>query len=107
MAIGFVMTFDGGTKEQYEGVMAAGNLDLRSPGNPGSTGVWPEGIVAHYAGPTATGWAVVDIWESQEAFDRFLADRLGPALHANQVPQPDVVAFEVYNALTAGVGASG
>lgn len=107
MAIGLMMTFEGVGQEHYDGVMAAGNLDLRSPGNPEAGAEWPDGIVAHYAGATPTGWAVVDIWESMEHFDRFFASRLGPALEANQVPRPNVVTFDVYNSLTAGVAAAG
>lgn len=46
----------------------------------GDTGDWPEGIISHAAGSTSDGgWTVVDVWESQEAFDRFLASSLGPA----------------------------
>lgn len=105
MAIGLVMTFDGVGEEEYEAVMSAGNLDLRTPRDPDRGGEWPDGVVAHYAGATPTGWAVVDVWESREHFDRFFASRLGPALEANQVPQPDVVTFDVYNSLTAGVAA--
>jgi hypothetical protein len=32
----------------------------------------PAGQVFHAGGPTDTGWAVVDVWESQEAFQRFV-----------------------------------
>ena len=58
----------GGTQEQYEQVGA------RLTGGAGldSLSAWPvEGILAHAAGPTASGWRVVDVWESEEAFRRF------------------------------------
>jgi hypothetical protein len=97
MAIGFVMTFDGITEQHYEAVMAADNLDLRSPGNTNATDKWPDGLIAHYAGATERGWCVVDIWDSQAAFDDFLGARLGPALARTGVPQPNVTTFDLYN----------
>ena len=100
MAIGLAMTFDGVGKEQYEAVMAAGELDLGSPGNKSAGGRWPEGIIAHYAGTTPTGWCVVDIWESQEAFDAFFASQLGPTLQHVGLPQPNLTTFDLYNSHT-------
>ena len=38
------------------------------------------GLIAHVAGPTAVGWRIIDIWESEEDYHRFVADRLNPAL---------------------------
>jgi hypothetical protein len=99
MAIGLVMTFDGVTEQHYDDVMVV--LDLRSPGNPGGGQDWPAGIIDHYAGPTETGWCVVDVWESQERFDEFLSSRLLPAMEKSGVPQPNVTAFEVYGSLEA------
>lgn len=35
-------------------------------------GDWPvEGLLAHVAGQGANGFRVVDVWDSEEAFDRF------------------------------------
>jgi hypothetical protein len=100
MAIGLAMTFDGVTKQQYEAVMAPEGLDLATPANASATDKWPDGIVSHVAGATATGWCVVDVWQSQADFDRFFTDRLGPNLARVGLPQPNVVAFEVYNSHT-------
>ena len=37
-----------------------------------SSSDWPvEGLVAHVAGDAASGFRVVDVWESEEAFRRF------------------------------------
>lgn len=58
---------------------------------------WPEGILGHYAGPSDAGWTVVDIWESDEAFEKFKAVRLGAAMAANNLPEPTVTRFELYN----------
>ena len=38
------------------------------------------GLVAQVSGPTAVGWRIIDVWESEEDYMRFLADRLNPAL---------------------------
>ncbi|HUR84365.1 MAG TPA: hypothetical protein VMY78_03400 [Solirubrobacteraceae bacterium] len=45
-----------------------------------STGpVPPEGSRLVVAGPADGGWRVVGVWDSQEAQDRFVAERLTPA----------------------------
>jgi hypothetical protein len=38
------------------------------------------GLVAHVSGPTAVGWRIIDVWESEEDYERFLTERLNPAL---------------------------
>jgi hypothetical protein len=45
-----------------------------------SSSDWPvEGLVAHIAGNTGSGFRVVDVWESEEAFRRF-GDALAPVM---------------------------
>ena len=39
----------------------------------------PAGLIVHAAGPTEEGFRIVGVWESEEAWQRFLADRLGEA----------------------------
>jgi len=46
----------------------------------------PQGLVLHVAGPTDEGFRVIDVWESEEAWERFRAERLGPALAALDGP---------------------
>lgn len=101
MAIGFVMTFDGLEQHAYDAAMAPGALDLATPANRDTTDKWPEGLVSHAAGPTATGWCVVDVWESQASFDAFLRDRLGPVFQQIGIPEPELTAFEIYNSHAA------
>jgi len=76
MAILMVHDAPGGTKEQYEQV-----FDLVITGGAGTRiEDWPvDGILAHAAGPTDDGWRVVDVWESEEAFQKF-GEVIGPAL---------------------------
>jgi hypothetical protein len=40
----------------------------------------PEGLIVHSAGQGEQGNYVYDIWESREAFERFMEEKLGPAL---------------------------
>ena len=40
----------------------------------------PEGLILHSAGPGEQGYYVYDVWESREAFERFMQEKLGPAL---------------------------
>ena len=55
------------------------------------------GMLYHVAGPTENGgWRVIEVWESQEAADRFFKEKLGQALQkANISVQPQ--AFQVHN----------
>jgi hypothetical protein len=39
-----------------------------------------EGLIVHTAGEGPDGFCVVDVWESKEAFDAFLNDRVMPAM---------------------------
>ncbi|MGB8652591.1 MAG: hypothetical protein WCD35_18230 [Mycobacteriales bacterium] len=48
----------------------------------------PEGLVAHVAGPTSDGWRIIDVWESEAAYHRFAADRLGPAVARALADEP-------------------
>jgi hypothetical protein len=84
MAVTFIFEVPGATHKEYDEVME-------------KLGPSPPGRLFHVAGPTEEGWMVVDVWETQEAFEEFLAERLLPI--ARQVgffaslPQ----SFSVYN----------
>jgi hypothetical protein len=39
----------------------------------------PDGLIVHVAGPTDSGFRIIDVWESQEAWERFRNERLRPA----------------------------
>jgi hypothetical protein len=50
-------------------------------------GPTPAGLILHAAGPTEEGFRIIAVWESEEAWLRFLADRLGTAVDgAAEVP---------------------
>ena len=40
----------------------------------------PEGLIHHFATNTAEGFNIFEVWESQSAFERFVGNRLAPAL---------------------------
>ena len=85
MAVTFIFEVPGAGSEQYDAVMAR-----LGPGS-------PAGRLFHIAGPSEEGWMVVDVWESTEAFEKFLAEDLIPAARATgffaSLPQT----FPVYN----------
>lgn len=43
-------------------------------------GKLPDGLIHHFATRTKDGFNIFEVWDSQEAFDRFANDRLVPAL---------------------------
>ena len=93
MAVGLRIKFADATEEQYEAVNAQMNVEA-SP---------PEGLIFHAAGPIEGGWGVLDFWESREQFDRFLAERIGPAIGelGERAPQnpPEIKEFPVSNTI--------
>jgi hypothetical protein len=54
-------------------------------------------MIFHSSGPIEGGWGVIDFWESRMQFDRFAADRVGPAAAAAGITaQPDIREFPVH-----------
>lgn len=88
MAIAMVFEGAGVTQAQYEQAR-----DEVAPGN-----MPPAGMLYHVAGPTDNGWRVVEVWESQEAADRFFQEKLERALQNAKIEvQPQV--FQVHNVM--------
>jgi hypothetical protein len=56
------------------------------------SGISSQGRLFHVAGPLEagieTGWRIVDVWESQEAFDAFV-QQAGPILQELEMWPPD------------------
>ena len=90
MAIAKLLEFAGVTSDQYDRVLE--RLELG--------GKLSSGGVYHIAGPTDDGWRVVDVWDSQEDFDRFFKEKLGAALEAEGMPAPNISTWPVHNTLT-------
>jgi len=70
MAVGLVIDLDGMTAERYDQLNAEANFPAEAP----------DGLISHIAGPTDGGFRIVDVWESVEDFDRFVEERLLPAM---------------------------
>jgi len=90
MAYGVVHKFKGGTKEQYDASIAAVHP---------SDGSLPEGQLFHAAGPSADGWTIVAIHESQASWERFRNETLMPRMSAGIdggfTAPPDETTFDV------------
>jgi quinol monooxygenase YgiN len=86
MAIALMFSGAGVTQAQYDQV----RKELHPDNKP------PAGMLYHVAGATADGWRVVEVWDSQEAADRYFQTTLGAALQKAKITvQPD--AFAVHN----------
>lgn len=83
MAEGLILEFEGVGREQYEAVNARLNIDMVS-----GQGEWPAGLVFHAGGAKAGGWVVFEVWESSEAQQRFMSERLGRALQEGGITDP-------------------
>ncbi|WP_405813112.1 hypothetical protein OG241_01630 [Streptomyces sp. NBC_01390] len=70
MAVVMTMSWAGVSPEQYDMVRDA--VDWEEVG--------PAGGEVHLAWFDGQGLRVIDVWESEEAFQRFLAQRLAPAI---------------------------
>jgi hypothetical protein len=83
-----------GSQEIYESVLEQAGLDGPADG------------ILHVAGPSPNGgWRVIEVFESEEAAKRFIAERLGPAFKAvgaTTPPQPEL--WPVHSCMTAGTG---
>jgi hypothetical protein len=94
MSYGIVHHFPGGTKEQYEASIAAVHP---------SKGSLPKGQIFHAAGPSAGGWTIVAIHESQESWELFRDDILMPRMQkgikGGFATPPEETSFQVHNQL--------
>ena len=88
MAIAFLQEVPGMTQEQYDQVVET----LR--------GKTAEGRIFHVAGPMEGGWRVVDVWESQEAVNKFFQELLGPALQEAGIAATPPQFWPVHNILS-------
>jgi hypothetical protein len=87
MAIAAVLDFDGGTLEQYDECVKLMGLE---PG-----GDAPPNALFHWV--TDSGVRVTDVWESQEAFDKFGAESIGPIAAKVGLSAPTITIHDVHN----------
>ncbi len=99
MAVAYKMRFEGATLEQYDQVMQL--MGLTAGAEP------PAGAIFHWVAETEDGIVVVDVWESDEQFNRFAEEQIGPfTAQVGIAGPPKTTRFEVHNLLGAGVGAA-
>jgi hypothetical protein len=96
VAYGLVHQFAGGTKEQYEASIAAVHP---------SDGSLPDGQIYHVAGPSAGGWTIVAVFDSEESWERFrdteLMPKMSQGIDGGFTAMPQETTFEVHNQVTA------
>jgi hypothetical protein len=81
------------TQEQYEEEIR--QLNNGQPCR--SLSDWPvPGILSHVAGPTLDGWYVVEVWESEESFQRF-GELLAPIMEKAGIPPVAPKVYPVHN----------
>lgn len=93
MAIGLILDWPEGTREQYDGVVAKMGLG----------GQLPPGSVMHVAAPGPNGgWRVIDAWESPEAFEQFAEEQIRPFSQEMGMDEPQVTMFEIHQTRDSG-----
>jgi hypothetical protein len=94
IAYGVVHHFPGGTKEQYEASIAAVHPTPDS---------LPDGQISHFAGPSADGWTITVVHESQDSWERFRDDILMPrmqqGIEGGFATPPEESTFNVYKSM--------
>ncbi|MGH9278591.1 MAG: hypothetical protein ACRD12_10875 [Acidimicrobiales bacterium] len=90
MAIAVQLDFDGATLDQYDQVLQKMGLAPKGPG--------PTGAISHFATMTDSGLRVVDVWETQEQFETFANEQIGPfTAEVGIAGPPRMQFFEVHN----------
>jgi hypothetical protein len=63
-----------------------------------------EGALVHTAGFTGSGFRIFEVWESREAFERFLNDRLLPIIQevaSGDDREPQTTIYELHEFVAA------
>src|SRR5262249_35344962 len=82
MADAIIWELDGVDRSDYEAVNEKLGID------PDGESDWPDGLVHHTGAEKSGGFVVFEVWESRQAQERFLKERLGPALEAAGLTAP-------------------
>jgi hypothetical protein len=75
MAVGMLLAAPEFTRQVYDDITE--KMFGHSPMRADET---PEGLIMHSAGQSDQGYYAYDVWESREAFESFMKERLGPAM---------------------------
>ena len=94
MAIARVFDGKGWTEAQYDALMAKLVDTLQLPaGRPA------QGVLFHWAAPTADGLRAVDVYESREAADKLAQESIGPIAGELGMAMPQITEYEVHSYL--------
>lgn len=77
MAVGMLLAGEGVTEESYRQLTEEMLGSYPMPEQES-----PDGLLVHTAGQGEQGWYIYDIWESQEHFERFVEEKLRPAMES-------------------------
>ena len=91
MAIAREFRGQGWSGEQYDELMERMNLGGRAA----------PGVLFHWAAVTDEGVHAVDVYESEQAADRLVAEQVGPISVALGLTPPEISQYEVRSYLTA------
>lgn len=90
MAYCVVHKFAGGTKDQYETSIAAVHP---------ADGSLPKGQLYHVAGPSADGWTIVAIHDSQDSWEDFrngiLMPEMSKGIDGGFTAPPEEIVFHI------------
>jgi hypothetical protein len=81
MAEVLILEFEGLGAAEYHAVGAKLGLDDEH----WTRSAAPDGLIAHVAGAKPGGLAVIEVWESKAAQEKFMAERLGKAMQEGGV----------------------
>lgn len=96
MAILMILEVPGATLDAYE----RANEIMGVHGDDSA----PDGLISHTAGATEDGIIAVDVWESEEALQRFFETQLGAALKEAGIPEGKPRILPVHNMIAQGAG---
>jgi hypothetical protein len=75
MPSALILEFAGVGVDQYEAVNRQLGIDMES-----GEGNWPQGLLSHAAGRSASALTVIEVWASRDDQASFMNERLGRAL---------------------------
>ena len=91
MAVAYKLRFPGATTAQYDQVIQKMGL---TPGGP-----TPPGAIFHWVTQEDDGLLVVDVWETEEAFDQYAREKIMPYSQEAGLGEPKVTKYKVHNHL--------
>ena len=95
VAVGVQQDFKGMTVEQYDEAVAQMGFSPQGAG--------PPGCLFHWAAKTSDGIRVTDVWETQEDFEKFAQETIGPITQKVGIKgQPKIEYLDVHSYLTSG-----